>query len=149
MKLDHLKIEKCRGSFKTPPAAGREPSRGVWVGFERAAVVIHVDVSSRRGEEGVRSGGPKTERLRVIDWEHPANHDFQLVSQFSVTGARYTGRPDLGGFGNDLPVVVLELKKSRVPAGARRSTRTSRTTSSKYRLPSPRKPPGRCVCKRR
>jgi type I site-specific restriction-modification system R (restriction) subunit len=26
--------------------------------------------------------------LRVIDWEHPANSDFLLVSQFSVTGAK-------------------------------------------------------------
>ena len=28
-------------------------------------------------------GGQKTERVRVIDWEHPANNDFLLVSQFS------------------------------------------------------------------
>jgi type I site-specific restriction-modification system R (restriction) subunit len=27
------------------------------------------------------------ERLRVVDWKHPANNDFLLVSQFSVTGA--------------------------------------------------------------
>jgi type I site-specific restriction-modification system R (restriction) subunit len=25
--------------------------------------------------------------LRVVDWEHPANNDFLLVTQFSVTGA--------------------------------------------------------------
>ena len=31
-------------------------------------------------------GGQKSERLRVVDWEHPANNDFLLVSQFSVTG---------------------------------------------------------------
>ena len=53
-----------------------------------------------------------------VDWEHPANKDFLLVSQFSVTGALYTGRPDVGGFGTDLPLVVIELKKSRVPARA-------------------------------
>jgi type I site-specific restriction-modification system R (restriction) subunit len=33
-------------------------------------------------------GGQNTERLRVMDWEQPANNDFLLVSQFSVTGAR-------------------------------------------------------------
>jgi hypothetical protein len=27
------------------------------------------------------------ERLRVVEWEQPANNDFLLVSQFSVTGA--------------------------------------------------------------
>jgi type I restriction enzyme, R subunit len=63
-------------------------------------------------------GGQKTERLRVIDWERPANNDFLLVSQFSVTGALYTCRPDLVGFVNGLPLVVIELKKPGVPARA-------------------------------
>lgn len=61
-------------------------------------------------------GGQKTERLRVIDWENPANNDFLLVSQFSVTGALYTRRPDLVGFVNGLPLVVIELKKPSVAA---------------------------------
>jgi type I restriction enzyme R subunit len=64
-------------------------------------------------------GGQKTERLRVIDWEQPANNDFLLVSQFSITGALYTCRPDLVGFVNGLPLVVIELKKPGVPARAR------------------------------
>jgi len=63
-------------------------------------------------------GGQKTERLRVIDWENPANNDFLLASQFSVTGALYTCRPDLVGFVNGLPLVVVELKKPGVPARA-------------------------------
>jgi type I restriction enzyme, R subunit len=33
-----------------------------------------------RGREGVKSGGQKTEQLRVIDWEQTANSDFLLVS---------------------------------------------------------------------
>lgn len=61
-------------------------------------------------------GGQKTERLRVVDWEHPENNDFLLVSQFSVTGSLYTCRPDLVGFVNGLPWVVIELKKPGVPA---------------------------------
>ena len=69
--------------------------------------------------QGLRErGGQKTERLRVIDWEQPANNDFLLVSQFSVTGALYTCRPDLVGFVNGLPLVVIELKKPGVPARA-------------------------------
>src|SRR5258706_6658495 len=63
-------------------------------------------------------GGQKTERLRVIDWENPANNDFLLVSQLSVTGALYTCRPDLVGFVNGLPLVVIELKRPGVPARA-------------------------------
>jgi type I restriction enzyme R subunit len=63
-------------------------------------------------------GGQKTERLRVVDWEHPDNNDFLLVSQFSVVGNLYTCRPDLVGFVNGLPWVVIELKKPGVPARA-------------------------------
>ncbi len=63
-------------------------------------------------------GGQKTERLCVVDWEHPENNDFLLVSQFSITGALYTCRPDLVGFVNGLPWVVIELKKPSVPARA-------------------------------
>ena len=43
------------------------------------------------------------------------NH-FLLVSPFSVAGALYTCRPDLVGFVNGLPLVVIELKKPGVPA---------------------------------
>ena len=63
-------------------------------------------------------GGQKTERLRVMDWEHPEQNDFLLVSQFSVVGSLYTCRPDLVGFVNGLPWVVIELKKPGVPARA-------------------------------
>jgi len=39
-----------------------------------------------------------------------------LVSQFSVADALYTDRPDLVGFLNGLPLVVIELKQPGVPA---------------------------------
>jgi len=61
-------------------------------------------------------GGQKIARVRVIDWENSAANDFLLVSQFSVTGALYTRRPDLVGFINGLPMVVVEFKKPGVPA---------------------------------
>ena len=70
------------------------------------------------GSSHRRAGGQRTERVRVIDWENPAANDFLLVSQFSVTGALYTCRPDLVGFINGLPLVVIELKKPGVPARA-------------------------------
>jgi type I restriction enzyme R subunit len=63
-------------------------------------------------------GGQKTERVRVIDWQNPEANDFLLVSQFSVTGALYTCRPDLVGFVNGLPMVVIELKQPGVSARA-------------------------------
>lgn len=68
-----------------------------------------------RDEAGRVRGGQKTQRLRVIDWEHPEANDFLLVRQFSVVGQLYTCRPDLVGFVNGLPWVVVELKKPGVP----------------------------------
>lgn len=78
-------------------------------------------------------GGQRTERLRVMDWENPANNDFLLVSQFSVTGALYTCRPDLVGFINGLPLVVIELKKPGVPA---RAAFDENLTHYKQQIPS-------------
>ena len=63
-----------------------------------------------------KTGGQESKRVRVIDWENPTVNDFLLVSQFSVTGTLYTRRPDLVGFVNGLPLVVIELKKPGVPA---------------------------------
>lgn len=50
------------------------------------------------------------ERIRVIDWDCPANNHFLLVSQFWVTGDMYKRRADLVGFVNGLPLVLWELK---------------------------------------
>ncbi len=63
-------------------------------------------------------GGQRTERVHVIDWSNPLANDFLLVSQISITGTLYTRRPDLVGFVNGLPVVVIEFKKPGVPARA-------------------------------
>lgn len=63
-----------------------------------------------------KGGGQKTERVRIIDWENPVANDFLLVSQLSVTGALYSRRPDLVGFVNGLPLLVIELKKPGVQA---------------------------------
>lgn len=61
-------------------------------------------------------GGLREERVKVVDWEDPAANDFLLVSQMTVTGQLYTCRPDLIGFVNGLPWVVIELKKPGVAA---------------------------------
>jgi type I restriction enzyme R subunit len=57
----------------------------------RARHSVRADpIPLQSGAHGVTrpaSGGQKTERLRVVDWEQPANNDFLLVRQFSVTGA--------------------------------------------------------------
>ncbi len=72
----------------------------------------------KQGEGLHRGTGQTTVRVKAIDWECPDANDFLLISQFSVTGALYTCRPDLVGFVNGLPLVVIELKKPGVPARA-------------------------------
>jgi type I restriction enzyme, R subunit len=52
--------------------------------------------------------GQKIERVRVIDWPYTAGSDFLLVSQLSVTGPPCTCWPDMAGFLNGLPWVVIE-----------------------------------------
>ncbi len=92
-------------SAMSPEAANREVHRLLKEG-------IAVSVPDRE------HGGQKTERLRVVDWEQPENNDFVLVSQLTVIGPLYTCRPDLVGFVNGLPWVVIELKKPGVPVRA-------------------------------
>ena len=61
-------------------------------------------------------GGQRDERVRVVAWDDAGANDFLVVSQLSVTGTLYTRRPDLVGFVNGMPWVVIELKKPGVPA---------------------------------
>ncbi len=63
-------------------------------------------------------GGQKQERLRVINWQTAEANDFLAVNQMSITGPLYTCRPDVIGFVNGLPLVVLELKNPGVAARA-------------------------------
>src|ERR1700682_951383 len=50
--------------------------------------------------------------VRVIDWEHPANNDFFLASQFWISGEYGRKRADLIRFVNGIPLLFIELKAS-------------------------------------
>jgi type I restriction enzyme R subunit len=50
------------------------------------------------------------ETVGVVDWNEPANNDFLLVRQLWVTGELHKRRPDMVGFVNGLPLVLVELK---------------------------------------
>lgn len=90
-------------SAMLPTAANRE----LWA-LMRDGVKVSVPDLAR--------GGQKDERVRVVDWDNPAANDFLLVRQMTIVGQLYTCRPDLIGFVNGLPWVVIELKKPGVPA---------------------------------
>jgi type I restriction enzyme R subunit len=66
---------------------------------------IKVDITNEKQEL-------ETITLRVFDFEKAENNDFLLVSQFWVTGDLHKRRPDLVGFVNGIPLVLIELKAS-------------------------------------
>jgi type I restriction enzyme, R subunit len=66
-----------------------------------------VPVEYKDAATGENRGG----RARLIDFDNPANNDFLVVRQLTVTGANgKTIRPDLVLYVNGLPLVVIELK---------------------------------------
>ena len=90
-------------SAMTPEAANRE----LW-GLMRDGVKVSTPDHDK--------GGMKTERVQLIDWPETANNAFLLVSQMTITGPLYTCCPDLIGFVNGIPLIVIELKKPGVAA---------------------------------
>jgi type I restriction enzyme R subunit len=64
--------------------------------------------------EDRKNGGQEVKVVRVIDWEMPEANDFFLSSQLWVSGELYTRRPDVVGFVNGLPLVLIEFKKPGV-----------------------------------
>jgi type I restriction enzyme, R subunit len=102
--LEYAVAEVARDrSAMTPAAANRE----LWE-YMRDGMKVAV--------ANMEKGGQKIERVRLVDWDNPAANDFLLVSQMTIAGLLYTCRPDLIGFVNGLPWVVIELKKPGVPA---------------------------------
>lgn len=61
-------------------------------------------------------GGQSKVRLRVVDWDRPGVNDWLAVNQFNVKGDPYNCWPDLVGFVNGLPLLVIEFKKPGVSA---------------------------------
>jgi type I restriction enzyme R subunit len=60
-------------------------------------------------------GVTRHEIIRFIDWRSPTANDFFLASQMWVASDMYTKRPDLIGFVNGIPLVLVELKAAHVP----------------------------------
>lgn len=65
--------------------------------------------------EGVKveykeEGEEKHDYVQLIDFANPANNQFLVVNQYTITGAKGNRRPDVIVFINGLPLAVLELK---------------------------------------
>jgi type I restriction enzyme R subunit len=61
-------------------------------------------------------GETRSDRVKLVDFNHPEQNDWLVVNQFTVTGATASGsrerRPDVVVFLNGLPVAVFELKNA-------------------------------------
>jgi type I restriction enzyme R subunit len=77
-------------------------------------------------------GGLAKVRLRVVDWDRPAQNDWLAVNQITIKGDLYPCIPDLVGFVNGLPLVVMEFKKPGVSA---REAFTGNLTHYKEAIP--------------
>ena len=66
-----------------------------------------VEVEYRRGDGSIAG-----DRVRLIDFDHPANNDWLAVNQFTVIEGQHNRRPDIVVFVNGLPLSVLELKNA-------------------------------------
>ena len=84
------------------PAANREI-------YELLKDGVRVTVSDPDGEEEL------VEVLRVIDWSSPANNDFFAASQMWIAGETHQRRPDLIGFVNGIPLLLMEFKRIDEP----------------------------------
>ena len=79
-----------------------EANREIYNILKDGVKIIHTDPNTQEVTDSV---------LKVIDWEHPENNDFFAATQFRITGEFYTRRPDLIGFVNGLPLVLMEFKR--------------------------------------
>ena len=87
-------------SAMLPVAANREVARLLREG---------VPVASKQPD-----GPPKDERVWLIDWRDRHKNDFFLASQLWVQSDLYARRPDLVGYVNGIPLLVMELKAAHV-----------------------------------
>jgi type I restriction enzyme R subunit len=60
--------------------------------------------------------GAVSETVQLVNWEHPANNDFAIAEEVTLTGG-HERRPDVVLYLNGIAVGVLELKNSRVGLG--------------------------------
>jgi type I restriction enzyme R subunit len=114
--VDRLRAALARLNPDVPSAAREDALRELI--RDRAAMPL---ANANRDLYGLLRDGVKVEHrdakgatrhhtVRAIDWNDPSRGDFVLVRQLQVTGAAGTFIPDLVGYVNGLPLVVIELK---------------------------------------
>ena len=92
-------------------------------------LVNGVEIEYRDAEGRVRG-----DQVRVIEFDSPANNDWLVVNQFTVTENRNTRRPDIVLFVNGLPLGLIELKN---PADEDATIRTAWNQLQTYKAELP------------
>ncbi len=59
-----------------------------------------------------KNGEDRGDYVKLIDFDHPENNEFNIVNQFTVIENHQNKRPDVILFVNGLPLVVIELKNA-------------------------------------
>ena len=59
---------------------------------------------------GIGGGKSRTDKVWLVDFDHPENNEFLAVNQFTVVENNTNKRPDIVLFINGLPLIVIELK---------------------------------------
>ncbi len=66
--------------------------------------------SAEFGVKQVIAGKTENKPVRYLDWEHPQNNDFLVVSQMRFKGEAQNSIPDLVVYINGFPIAVVECK---------------------------------------
>jgi type I restriction enzyme R subunit len=67
-------------------------------------LVNGIDVEVRQGSE------VRTQKVKLFDFEDPANNEFVAVNQYTIMQAEYHRRPDIVLLVNGIPLGIVELK---------------------------------------
>lgn len=67
----------------------------------------------RYGVEAAPAEGKPHDTIDLIDWENPANNEFTVAEEVTVSG-KHRKRPDIVLYVNGIAVAVIELKRSTV-----------------------------------
>jgi type I restriction enzyme R subunit len=70
----------------------------------------------RYGVDVKTQAGGVTDKVFLIDWEHPHKNDFAIAEEVTLRG-NYERRPDIVLYINGIAIGVLELKRSSVTIG--------------------------------
>lgn len=113
--LPHLRAALEKLNPRLPPAA----LDAALAELTRGRSVVTPVQANREVHHLLKNGVPVTyrdhqghecqDRVRVLDWNDPANNDFLMVQQLWITGEQRC-RPDLVGFVNGIPLLLGELK---------------------------------------